>query len=194
MKKCFKCSNTKPLTDFYAHPRMADGRLGKCKECTKKDTKTRADILAKSDPSWIEIEKARARDKYKRLYTGIKPSKTARDAGLANYRGKYPEKEAATRACNNNLPPANGMHRHHWSYAKEHQLDVLIISPEEHALLHRYMTYDQQRMLYISRVNNLHLTTKDSHLKLLAHAKLYDLSFTGMKANRDILLSGISPF
>ena len=39
-KRCFKCNMVKPINDFYTHPRMKDGRLGKCKECTKKDVAT----------------------------------------------------------------------------------------------------------------------------------------------------------
>ena len=41
MKKCFKCLKTKSLDSFYKHPKMADGYLGKCKSCTKKDTRLR---------------------------------------------------------------------------------------------------------------------------------------------------------
>lgn len=36
-KRCFKCCKTKDLDDFYVHKAMADGYLGKCKACTKKD-------------------------------------------------------------------------------------------------------------------------------------------------------------
>jgi hypothetical protein len=36
-KTCFKCQITLPIEQFYKHAAMADGRLGKCKDCTRKD-------------------------------------------------------------------------------------------------------------------------------------------------------------
>lgn len=57
MKVCFKCRESKPVTEFYRHPQMGDGLLGKCKECTKADaTATR---LAKID-HYRSYDRARA--------------------------------------------------------------------------------------------------------------------------------------
>lgn len=39
MKKCFKCKQVKPITEFYTHKRMTDKHLGKCKDCCKADAK-----------------------------------------------------------------------------------------------------------------------------------------------------------
>lgn len=38
-KQCFKCGKTKLLTEFYRQAKMADGRLNKCKACTRNDVK-----------------------------------------------------------------------------------------------------------------------------------------------------------
>lgn len=37
LKTCFKCHRELEHDQFYVHRYMADGRLGKCKECTKRD-------------------------------------------------------------------------------------------------------------------------------------------------------------
>lgn len=65
MKTCFKCRRQLPIVEFYAHPMMADGRLGKCKSCTKKDTADRV-AKKKNDPHWVEVEMDRCRLKTRR--------------------------------------------------------------------------------------------------------------------------------
>ena len=64
MKTCFKCGVTKPLDDFYAHRKMRDGRLGKCKECTKRDSKA---SRARSPEHYQAYERERATDFVRRV-------------------------------------------------------------------------------------------------------------------------------
>jgi hypothetical protein len=45
-KKCFRCGEEKPISEFYKHPEMKDGHLNKCIDCTKADaTKRRKEHL-----------------------------------------------------------------------------------------------------------------------------------------------------
>lgn len=54
MKACFKCGEPKPLDKFYKYSQMADGHLGKCKECTKKDVATHHKDYSKPlDVEWL---------------------------------------------------------------------------------------------------------------------------------------------
>lgn len=62
MKTCFKCGQQKALVEFYKHPEMADGYLGKCKECTKRDVRDywheHASVLRQTDLSRRKLKRA----------------------------------------------------------------------------------------------------------------------------------------
>ena len=86
MKKCFKCNAVKDRTEFYRHPQMADGLLGKCKECTKSDV---ANWYARTRNDRAAYERIRFQDQGRkesiRAYTN-RYRKKHRDKFLA--RGK----------------------------------------------------------------------------------------------------------
>lgn len=62
LKKCFKCQQQKSRDQFYSHPSMGDGLLGKCKDCCKADIAENIN-KRKLDPAWITKERQRGRDK-----------------------------------------------------------------------------------------------------------------------------------
>jgi hypothetical protein len=164
-KVCFKCHIEKPLDKFYKHPQMGDGHLNKCKECTIQDTKKRDDYLKETDTSYITKERKRGRDKYYRLnYNKTqKPTALKRKQMTRMYQEKYPEKRVAVLASQHIKKP-NGSHTHHWSYNKDHRKDVIILPLSEHYKLHRYMIYDQERMMYRT-TDGVLLDTKEKHIQ-----------------------------
>ena len=77
-KTCFKCGIEKPLSEFYKHKKMADGHLGKCKECTRKD---RADHEA-NNPEAVFKSRLAVCEKHPTKYNAHKVVETAVNAGV----------------------------------------------------------------------------------------------------------------
>ncbi len=75
-KPCIGCGLKLPLDQFYRHPRMADGRLNKCKLCVRSDVNRRHRRLIE-DPIWREQQRKRHRNKYHRLASTWKRKRDA---------------------------------------------------------------------------------------------------------------------
>lgn len=82
-KRCFKCGKVRLLSQFYPHPRMADGHLNKCKRCAIQDS-------------------AKAYDPRRRAVYEKSPGRKARKMEMQRERRlRYPGKARARSAVSN---------------------------------------------------------------------------------------------
>lgn len=160
-KQCFKCLQHKPLEAFYRHSRMADGRLNKCKECTKAD-------VAKHRHE--NLERIQAYDRMRgsmphRVAARLEYRKTdayaqSRSASSRRWVEKHPERKSASVAVGNairdgklipwpvcSVPTCDGKPQaHHPDYSKP--LDVVWLCDKHHKETHAIERAQRRKAAY----------------------------------------------
>ena len=154
MKKCIKCNVDKDLAQFYKHKGMKDGRLNKCKDCCKKESRDNQ-YLKSQDEEWVLKERERSRDKYHRLNYSEKQKDQVK---------KYPWKKSfKIKNLNRNLKVPKGFECHHWNYNDDYLEDVFILDKKTHSRLHTKMYLDLDLKIFISKEDNILLDTREKH-------------------------------
>jgi hypothetical protein len=77
MKRCFRCGKEKDISEFYKHPAMGDGHLGKCKNCTRRDVRENYDLK-------FEYYREQNREKFKQSLTNGKAAEWQRKRRASN--------------------------------------------------------------------------------------------------------------
>jgi hypothetical protein len=133
MPVCIECAADKPSGDYYAHPQMAAGHLGVCKECHKRRMKVRA----RTNPAVQEYDRRRAKTPERRQRAAAYEVKWREKNPLA-YKAHYQLTNAVRDGRIKKLPcefcGEARTHGHHRDYAKP--LDVVWLCAKCHHRLH----------------------------------------------------------
>lgn len=156
-KRCFKCGETKPLSEFYKHPEMADGHLNKCKECNKKDVRENTD---KRRDYYNAYDRVRSQSEHRRKQQRARTAQPEVKAKNAEYKRAYeysPHQKAACVAVSKavkdgtlvKLPcwvcGCEKVEGHHPDY--DAPLDVIWLCKKHHMEIHREHDHEQDLLL-----------------------------------------------
>lgn|SRR3990167_9205851 len=150
LKPCLSCRQIKTISEYYKHPAMTDGHLGKCKECCKRDARNNR---ATNLDYYIEYDKQRAmlphRVEARKRYINTKRGKQLSNAAKKRWRAKNGDRCAAHTILRNavkygkiNKMPCEvcgskiRIHGHHEDYSKP--LDVKWLCSKHHTEIHKF--------------------------------------------------------
>lgn len=149
MKKCNKCRELLPYTEFHKHYKTKDGYNGSCKSCRKKQQQ-----------EYRKTSKGKQKDK---RYN----DSSKRHKALYSYWERYPERKSAQNALSRGrrdgtlCPPDHcencgsdaKLEGHHWSYDKANWTDIFWLCKscheKEHEMIKLY-GYSLERKLYVA--------------------------------------------
>lgn len=154
-KVCFKCGRELPLSSFYKHPRMGDGHLNKCKDCTKADVSRDYDRNIQN-PEWVEKERARGREKYHRLDYVSRKSERTKMKEL-----KFKCMKDIRRDILSQLSEDKELH--HWDYKQRYNL--IVLNKRLHHRLHSVIELNLEEGVYYH--NGEKLDTIEKHLAVI---------------------------
>lgn len=128
-KTCFKCGETKPLSELYRHPKTHDGHLGKCKECAKNDVRKNR---------YLRIDYYRAYDRERGNRMSLEAQKRQRETHPEWVKAHNAVAKAKINGKLHKMPceycGSIKVHAHHDDYSKP--LDVRWLCPLHHRMVH----------------------------------------------------------
>ena len=142
-KACFKCHEVKPLSEYYRHPVMADGHIGKCKACTKRDVNAnrhkRIDYYRAYDRERFQSDPKRRADA-KATTKRIRKAHPYKSNAHTRVARAIRKGVLVRKPCEVCAHPCT--HAHHDDYSKP--LDVKWLCPVHHAARHQELLRAKQ--------------------------------------------------
>ena len=169
MKICFRCNTNKEISEYYKHKGNKDGYLNKCKTCTKEDSIKNHHRKSK-DPDWVEKERARGREKYKRL--------NYKERGYELNKNKPWTKNHKYKNLSRKIKTKKGIERHHWNYNDDYLEDVFLMPIKDHRRLHQLIELDYDKLIFKTKSDGKYLFSKLDHMSFIVENKFnYSLPF-----------------